>query len=118
SLQAGLGGLHLALTRQGEQLTRMLGSLQEVVLDIHQELLRQGGHHRDLYEEVLKLHDKLDMHHREVRTRDSLSLRDEHERQLVRQLVARYRGLPAAERQRLPALLNGLGKLEMAVCDF
>ena len=37
---------------------------------------------------------------------------------MVRELVGRYRELPSAERQRLPALLHSLGKLEVLTGDF
>src|SRR5262249_6596762 len=55
---------------------------------------------------------------REVRLGDSLALRDEGERHLVRELVARYRSLPQDQRQQLPALLNAVGKMEVVVGEF
>src|SRR5262249_58598405 len=49
---------------------------------------------------------------------DSLSLRTDEERRLVKDLVTRYRGLPPEQRQQLPALLNAVGKMEVVVGNF
>jgi serine/threonine protein kinase len=90
----------------------------EAVLDLQAEQKRLGSQGRDIYQEVLQLKDKLDLMHREVRPRDSLSIRNETERQLVKQLVERYRTLPEDRRQKMPALLNALGQLQVAAGDF
>jgi serine/threonine protein kinase len=58
------------------------------------------------------------LEHREINPRDSLSIQGDAERQLVKSLVARYRALPAQERRSLPALLNGIAKLEVVAGDF
>ncbi len=42
---------------------------------------------------------------------------DPREKQLVRDLLAQYRDLPAARRRAMPALVNGLGKLALGVGD-
>src|SRR5262249_56212762 len=67
---------------------------------------------------VLELQNKLDLVHTERRPRDSLSIRNDGERQLVKQLVSRYRALPEGQRRGLPALLNAIGKLEVASGNF
>jgi serine/threonine protein kinase len=54
----------------------------------------------------------------ELRPQHSLSINGEDERQAVRSLLERLRHLPAEERQRVPALLNGLGKLQAGAGDF
>jgi TPR repeat protein len=54
----------------------------------------------------------------EVRPEHSFSIRSEDERRAVKQLLARFRQLPAEEQKRLPALLNGLGKLQLGAGDF
>jgi serine/threonine protein kinase len=61
---------------------------------------------------------RLDLMQREVRPRDSLSIRTDAERHLVKQVVARYRALPEEQRRERPALLNAVGKLEVAAGDF
>ena len=47
-----------------------------------------------------------------------MSVRNESERQLVKQTTARYRALPEADRLRLPALLHAVGKLEVVAGDY
>jgi uracil-DNA glycosylase family 4 len=118
-------GLYDALTTQGERLEKILVDVQvvvtathEVVLDVREEQQRQGREHREIYQAVLDLQNKLDLMNREVRPRDSLSIRGDGERALVKQLVLRYRDLPEERRRELPALLNALGKLEVAAGDF
>src|SRR5262249_59784133 len=49
---------------------------------------------------------------------DSLSIRDENERRLVRDLIQRYRALPDRERKTMPALLNAVGKLEVVSGEY
>src|SRR5262249_3090311 len=55
---------------------------------------------------------------RNLRPSDSLSLRGEGERLLVHQLIDKYRTLPEEKRRELPALLDAIGKLEMAAGDW
>jgi uracil-DNA glycosylase family 4 len=123
--EAGFDGLQRALGEQGGRLEQLLGGIgaavaatHAAVLDVQEEQRRQGQHHRELYQAVLDMQGRLDLVHREVRPRDSLSLRNDGERALVKQLVARYRGLPEERRRELPALLNAIGKLEVAAGDF
>src|SRR5205823_1033439 len=72
----------------------------------------------DIYRAVLDLQQRFDLVNREVRPSDSLSIRGDSERRLVKELVLRYRGLPDEQRTHLPALLNAIGKLEIAAGDF
>jgi serine/threonine protein kinase len=128
-LEAGFQSLGQALAEHAARLEQGLESIQAVVIQTHQavldvraELDRQNEESRRqfqvLYETVLALQQKLDLAHRAVRPADSLSIHNESERQAVRRLAASYRALPRAQRQRLPALLNALGKLEVAAGDF
>lgn len=114
-LQAGqeqaFQGLAEALAAHGDRLETLLISVQTVVVETHGAVL-------DIQDQVTNLARKLDLMHRELRPRDSLSISNEAERQLVKQLVARYRALPEGERQRLPSLLNAIGKLEVAAGAF
>jgi serine/threonine protein kinase len=121
----GFEALGHLLSEQGERLESLLSELQEAVeethaavLDVHEELRAQGAAHRELYRAVLELQRRLDLARTEVRPRDSLSIRDDTERRLVRQVVERYRKLPQQERQQAPALLNAIGQLEVAAGDF
>jgi uracil-DNA glycosylase family 4 len=122
---AGLRALQSAMDEQGERLEKVLASVEETVtathaavLDLAVEQQRQGQQNEDVYRAVLDLQAKLDLVHREVRPSDSLSLRSDAERALVKQVVGRYRELPEDEREGLPALLNAIGRLEVAVGDF
>ncbi len=118
SSDAGFAALQRTLDEQGDRLLLVLGEVQAAVLDIRAEQQRQSAQARDIYQAVIDLQGKLDLVNREVRATDSLSLRNDQERSLVKQLVARYRGLPEERRQQMPALLNALGKLEVAAGDF
>jgi tetratricopeptide (TPR) repeat protein len=96
--------LSTALSRQGQWLEELLVGLDEKVERLEERILR-------------KL-EQLQLHGREVRPSDSLALLSEDERALVKQLVAAYRSLPADQRQQMPALLDRIGKLEIAAGEF
>lgn len=119
--QAHFAALEQMLDRHSAGLERALALLAEVkggVLDIQAEQRRQGQQIQSLHEAVLRALQRHELAQRDLRPRDSLSIRSDEERQLVRQLVGRYRELPEEERRRMPALLHGLGKLEVAAGDF
>ena len=54
----------------------------------------------------------------EVRPANSCSIRGEDERRAVKALLERFRRLPAEEQRQAPALLNGIGKLQVGAGDF
>ena len=123
--EAAFGGLNDALSTLGQRLEELLGDIQaavvetrDTVLDIRVEQERQGRQNSDMYQAVIALQQKLDMMHTQVRPRDSLSIRSDDERRLVRQLVAKYRAMPEDQRRAAPALLNAVGQLEVAAGDF
>src|SRR5262249_26718443 len=119
--QAGFAVLEDLLRRHGSQLDELLGLVAEVresILDLQAELHRQGEQLQEFGQSVLRALQQHQLERRELRPHDSLSLRTEGERQLVKQLVGRYRGLPEEQRRQLPALLNALGKLEVLAGDF
>jgi serine/threonine protein kinase len=120
--------LHQALGRHGQRLEELLDNLlqvvvetREAVLDLRAEMQRQGQQlqteTKAIHQAVVKLLEERQLHARPVRPRDSLSIHTDQERELVKALLCRYRGLPEAQRQVAPALLNGLGQLELAVGD-
>jgi hypothetical protein len=129
-LQSGFRQLGEALQERGDRLENVLESVQEVVVRTHEAVLdvvaelqrqREAGRrqHQELYQAVLALQQRLDLAGtREVRPRDSLSIRNDRERETVRQVVDRYRALPQEQRRELPALLNAIGKLEVAAGHF
>src|SRR5262249_32207359 len=84
--------------QQNNWLEQVLGEMQavatqtrDVVLDVREEQRKQSDQSRDIYQAVIDLQGRLDLMHREVRPSDSLSLRNDQERALVKQLVSRYR---------------------------
>jgi WD40 repeat protein/tetratricopeptide (TPR) repeat protein len=122
---ASLGGQFDALF---EQLGRIEAAVEEThtvavethgaVLDIQTELQRSHGEARILMEQVLLRLGQVGMARGEVRPGNSCSIRGEDERRAVKALLARYRKLPAEEQRQAPALLNGLGKLQVGAGDF
>jgi uracil-DNA glycosylase family 4 len=122
---AGFSALNEVLATQFDAVQKALDDLSvvveathEAVLDLQGEQRRQGQQVGDIYQAVIQLQGKLDLMHREVRPGDSLSIRTDTERKLVKDLVTRYRALPEAQRRNLPALLNAIGTLEVAAGEF
>ena len=118
-----------------EQLTRIETAVVETqtvvvathgaVLDIQAELQRLGSvsargdeEVRGLLREVIQRVSKVGMQNGEIRPQHSLSIRSEDERAAVKLLLARFRQLPPDQQIHLPALLNGLGKLQVGSGDF
>lgn len=123
--EAGFGALADALAQNANRLESLLSGVKATValthgavLDVQAELRLFGSRHSDLYDEVIRLQGKLDLLHSELRPRDSLSIHSPAEREIVKRLVGRYRNLPEAQRRGLPALLNAIGKLEVAAGNF
>lgn len=118
----GLNRLLSTLETQGGRLSELLTVTEEMrdnVLDLKTEQARQGADLQVLYMEVVRQGDKLDrLHERALLASDSLSIRGEPERQLVRQVVGKYRALPEEQRRQLPALLDAIGKLELAAGEY
>ena len=93
--------LTAALSRQGDRLEEMLGTISGLVIDIDSrtiEIDKTTKSTQDavqvLVGQVKMLTEQLQLQNREVRPSDSMSVRSEGERQLVKQLVAKYRSLP------------------------
>jgi uncharacterized protein (TIGR03067 family) len=123
--EKGFASLSAALAQRGERLEELLVGVQAVVVQTHSAVLDlqgqikgQGEQIGQIGQAVMKLLEQHQLQRREVRPGDSLSIRNEGERQLVKQLVARYRSLPEGERQNVPSLLNAIGKLEVVAGDF
>jgi tetratricopeptide (TPR) repeat protein len=90
----------------------------ETLLDIQAELHAVGQPYQELYEAVVELKRRHDLHPCAVRPRDGMSLRSDGERETVQDLVARFRRLPEDSRKRLPALWNSLAQLEIVIGDL
>ena len=122
---AGFAALDAALTQQGQRLESLLGEIQSVVvethgavLDLQDQIEGQSEQVRQIGQAMQKLLEQHQLQRRELRPGDSLSIRNDTERQLVKQLVARYRALPVGDRNGVPALLNAVGKLEVVAGNF
>ena len=119
--QRGFDQLADALREHGRRLDEVLDVLTEVravVLDLRREIAGQREQIQRLADDVLRVLGQHQLERRELRPGDSLSLRTDEERRMVRDLVTRYRGLPDDQRRQLPALLNAVGKMEVVVGNF
>lgn len=123
--EQGFAALQHLLGEQGERLEAVLGDVQAIVvethaavLDVREELQGQGEQNRAIYQAVMDLQRRFDLMQAAVRPRDTMSVRSDAERRLVRDVIKRYRSLPEQERDHLPALLNAVGQLELAAGDF
>src|SRR5215216_332388 len=94
------------------------GGRRAAVLDIQSELYERGGPYQELYDAVVDLKRRHDLHPCAVRPRDGLALRRDSEREVVQDLVKRFRNIPAEQQRKMPALLNSLAQLEVVVGDL
>ena len=136
--QAGFEGLNNALKQHQHQLDQMLtgladaidklyGAVEQVgavatetrdtVLDVRDEMRDLKSQNLALHQAVQKLLEQHQLQSRPVRGNDSLAIQNDHERQAVKAILEQYRRLPEEQRRAAPALLNGLGKLQLAVGD-
>ena len=100
------------------ELRGLAGDVRDAALDMRSEMEKMRGDHHDLYAKVLQMLEQQQMHQRPVHASDSLSIRSDHERAKVKDFLARYRQMPEEQRRAAPALLNGLGKLQVATGDY
>jgi serine/threonine protein kinase len=107
-----------ALTQQGERLKAMLDDVMAKLGDVKDVADEVNARVQGIEQQIQRLLEQLQLQNREVRRSDSLSVRSDGERQLVQQLIGQYRALPEEKRQQLPALLNNVGKLEVATGDL
>lgn len=121
----GFADLAAVLDQQGQRLEQLLAGVEEVVvesrghlLDLKAEQQRHGHELGEMHALLHRLTEQYQLHRGELQARDSLSIRNEAERQLVKQLVARYRALPEEQQRQLPATLHALGKLQVVAGDF
>jgi serine/threonine protein kinase len=120
SQQEGFDALNELLAQHADLLDDLLGCLAQThaaVLDLRAEQGRWGCQLHEIYDQLIDLKAKLDLPSPRLRPRDTVSIRTNAERKMVRKLLARFRALPPEQRQRAPALLNGLGMLEAAAAQ-
>lgn len=138
----GFAEVDKALTSLGDQFERVFQQLDRIeavvvetqavavethgaVLDMQAELQRLGSWHignadevRRLLQEVSNRVSQAGMQKGEVKSQHGFSIRSEDERAAVKQLLARFRQLPVQQQHHVPALRNGLGKLQFGSADF
>ncbi len=124
--EQGFAALAAALAQQGSRLEELLGDVKEVVVKTHDAVLDLQAQVSSLPARlvqqvvgpILEALEQRQLQKRELRPSDSFSVRNDAERQFLKQTVARYRALPETERKRMPAVLNAVGKLEVVAGDF
>ncbi len=119
--QKGFEELDAVLAEHGRQLDEILevvGEVRDAVLDLRTEIQGQRDQIQHLAHDILEVLAERRLERRELQPGDSLSIRGEEERRLVKDLVARYRALPEQQRKELPALLNAVGKIEVVAGEF
>ena len=121
-LEAGLGRLQDAFQNYGERLLEVLALTETIhanVLDLKTEQAKLGDGFRDIFAAVFGLSEKLDrILERSLRQTDATSIRGGAERQLVKSVKEQFRTLSEPQRREAPALLNAIGKLEMAAGNY
>src|SRR5262249_52117065 len=113
-----LGQLLTTHSQRLDEVLDVLGEVRAAVLDLRGEIAGQREEIRQLAHDVLQVLGQHQLERRELRPGDSLSIRNDEERRLVKDIVARYRSLPAEQRRQLPALLNAVGKMEVVAGNF
>jgi tetratricopeptide (TPR) repeat protein len=118
----GFADLHAALQTHGRLLSEKLDTLQQGIAAVEEKVDTLRGQMQTQHDELMRLVTdmlrQVQMDARPLRPGDSRSLQTDHERGKVQALVRQYRSLPESQRQATPALLNGLGKLQVAAGDF
>ncbi len=127
--------IHDALHGLGDQFDRVLEQLDRIEATVEQTqgavldlrgLLESMGDRQSAADDEMRMlvravSDKLDrvnMDKGEVRPQHSFSIHSDDERRAVKELLARFRQLSAEQQKQLPAVLNGLGKLQVGIGDF
>ncbi len=107
--QHGFAQLHHALAENGqalearlEELAGFMAGVAAAMRDIRQEQQRQGEQFREMYEAI-----------QEIQRRLEVSVRDDAERRLVEQVLARYRALPVDRQRQMPALVQSVAGAQL-----
>jgi tetratricopeptide (TPR) repeat protein len=123
--QRGFAQLDEALAHHGQELDvrlgelhAFLGQIHAVVVDIRQEQARQGDRFQDLYQAVLDVQRRLDGLAQQPRPAPGLSIRNDEERQLLQQVLARYRGLPPGQQRQMPGLVQSVARSQVRLGDL
>jgi serine/threonine protein kinase len=111
----GFAALASALETHQADIEEQLVGLLQVVVATHAVAQEVNARAQEIERKLDQLLQDRQMHNRELRPLDSLSIRGDAELQLVKQAVREYRVLPEEQRRQAPALLS---KVEMAAGAF
>ena len=126
----GFNALFTAFATQGQRLEGLLvdisedmGEMKKSILNIQDEMERLGDKVADavlrrMEEDVLKRLSQAGMQKGEAKPEHSYSIRSPEEREAVKRLLVQFRQLSPGQQKQLPALLNGLGKLQQGIGDL
>jgi hypothetical protein len=138
----GFGEMNKALSTLGDRFDALFEQLDRIVavttqtletaaathasvLDLHAEVQRLSGlqlanvaEFRAILTQVQMQLSQAGIQRGEIRPQNSFSIGNEDDRRAVKALLARLHQLPAEDRAKLPALLNGVGKLQVGTGDF
>ncbi|MGF1526958.1 MAG: SUMF1/EgtB/PvdO family nonheme iron enzyme [Candidatus Competibacterales bacterium] len=116
---------HVKLDQMGRVLTDMLAQLNAGLLDIQAEIQRLQQEDSDRYGKQMALMRQVLQGVESLQAGQGMAtptltqvIVDPVKRQLVRDLLKQIDALPATDRARLPATLNGLGKLALGVGEL
>jgi serine/threonine protein kinase len=123
--QANFKALSEAFRRHEGKIDRALESLHATVAETHGNVLdlkemarAHSAQIEQLRKDILAELEKKQMAREEVKPSQSMSIRDDRERRVIKALMERYRALPEDQKEEFPALLHGLGKLGYASGEF
>jgi serine/threonine protein kinase len=122
--QKGLVGLHDAIVYHSRRLEELLGNVATTTaepsiptLDLSTEQAGPGAAHSELYRAVQELQQRFNLANQNVGIDDENAVSHVTDRQQALSVIDRYRALPQNSRQSLPALLNAIGLLQIAIGD-
>ena len=101
-----------------EQIRDATSEIRDHTLDLRSEMEKMHGENKEFSARVLQMLEQQQLHQRPVHAGDSLSIRSDFERQKVKEFLSHYRQMPESVKAAAPALLNGLGKLQVATGDY
>jgi tetratricopeptide (TPR) repeat protein len=111
SQKAGFLSLGAALAQQGERLESLLADIQGQLQVLGTKVAEQAEQIQALTEAVRAALGRNRLTGSVLRPGDSLSIRSDTERQLVKGLLEQVRRLPPEQQDRSPTLLSDLGRL-------
>lgn len=114
---AGFARLEGLFTRHADRLEELLNGLLVVAVETRQSVQRVEEQLAAYQRQIEELIQRLGMQHQKVQSKDSLLIKTDEERRLIRETLNRYRTLPEDQRRKCPELLSSVAQLENAAGD-